>query len=447
MKNILIFGAGRSATSLIEYLISNAETYDWQVLVADASLDLVMSKIGTHPRAKGVQFLADDTQNRRALVQTADVVVSMLPVALHNLVVQDCIEFKKSFFNASYISNELRAAEKHILEHNLLFLCEMGLDPGIDHMSAMKIIDELKAQNAQIHSFKSYTGGLVAPAYDDNPWGYKFSWNPRNVVVAGQSTAKYLYQNQFKYVPYQRLFAEAEPVTVQGKGVFEIYPNRDSLSYQKAYRLEHVPTLIRATLRQRGFSAAWNVLVQLGLTDDSYQMENLNALTYRQFFESFLSPNDTVRGLTVINQLSHKFKHQWTADVQHKMEYLNLWSDEKLPFTKASPAQVLQHRLENLWKLLPHETDMVIMQHEFEYSVGRQSYRLVSTLVQEGKDSTHTAMSNLVGLPLAIAIKCFLTGEIQLKGLHLPTLPEIYVPVLAELDKLGVQFKDTFIPL
>jgi saccharopine dehydrogenase-like NADP-dependent oxidoreductase len=443
MKNILIFGAGRSATSLIEYLIQHAETYNWQVWVADASYELVMSKIGNHPRAKGIHFLADDTQKRREYVQNADVVVSMLPVSLHNLVVQDCIEFKKSFFNASYISNELRSAENQILADNLLFLGEMGLDPGIDHMSAMKIIDKLHAQNAQITSFKSYTGGLVAPAHDTNPWGYKFSWNPRNVVVAGQNTAKYLYQNKFKYVPYQRLFAEAESVTIQDKGLFEIYPNRDSLSYQKAYKLEQVPTLLRATLRQKGFSAAWNVLVQLGLTDDTYQLDNLSNTTYKEFFTSFLSPEDALHGEEILEQVHHKFQLHWHPQTMEKLTYLNLWSDELIGLSKASPAQVLQHRLEQLWKLEPHETDMVIMQHEFEYVKDNQPYRLTSTLVQEGKDATHTAMSNLVGLPLAIAIKCFLIGEIQLTGLHLPILPEIYNPVLAELDKLGVRFKET----
>lgn len=441
MQNILIFGAGRSATSLIKYLIEQAQKQGWHVTVADMSLDLAVSKIGDSSHATAIQFDAQDESLRQSLIARAAVVVSMLPANLHWLIAQDCLNLGKSLFNASYVAPELRPLDKHLREKNLLFLCELGLDPGIDHMSAMQIIHELQAKNAKIEAFRSYTGGLVAPEDDNNPWHYKFSWNPRNVVLAGQSTAKYLHCNQYHYVPYQRLFAEAETVEILGMGHYEIYPNRDSLSYRHAYSLDDVPTILRATIRAKGFSRAWNVFVQLGMTDDSYPLEGSAKMTYRQYFEAFLPPALYVaHSKNIDSTLAEMFHLPANDPIFSQLKSLDIYSDRPVKLANATPAQILQQLLEEKWQLMPNEKDMIIMQHEFVYMLDNQRFKLFSTLVQKGENAIDTAMSSLVGLPLAIGVCQYLLGNIRATGLHIPNTADIYAPIMAELATLGVHF-------
>jgi saccharopine dehydrogenase-like NADP-dependent oxidoreductase len=449
MQNILIFGAGRSASSLISYLIEQAPKHGWHITVADMSLDLAVSKIGNADCATAIQFLATDAALRESLISRAVAVVSMLPASLHLLIAQDCLRLGKSLFNASYVSKELIAMDAEVRQKGLTFLCELGLDPGIDHMSAMQIIHELEAQNAQIESFRSYTGGLVAPESDNNPWHYKFSWNPRNVVVAGQSTAKYLQNNLYKYVPYQRLFAEAETVEIQGMGEYEIYPNRDSLSYREAYGLENIPTLLRATIRHKGFSRAWNVFVQLGLTDDSYTLSHSDQLTYRQYFEAFLPPLTlTACQNNIPATLAHLFHLSADDAVLEQLAWLEIYSDTRqVKLANATPAQVLQQLLEEKWLLLPNDKDMIIMQHEFVYSIDNQRFKRLSTLVQKGENAIDTAMSHLVGLPLAIAVKHYMLGNIRNIGVNIPTFADIYEPIMKDLAEQGVCFSEQISPL
>lgn len=444
MQNIVIFGAGRSATSLIKYLLREAQGRDWHVTVADMSLDLAVAKIGDSAHATAVQCSADDTPLRRSLIERAAAVVSMLPVSLHQLVADDCLSLGKSLFNASYISDHLRSIDAQVQAKGLLFLCELGLDPGIDHMSAMQIIHELREQGAKIEAFRSYTGGLVAPESDDNPWHYKFSWNPRNVVVAGQSTAKYLHAGQMRYVPYPRLFAEAETVHILGMGDYEIYPNRDSLGYRSAYLLDDVPTLLRATIRHKGFSRAWYILAQLGLTDDAYALPHSATLSYREFFASFLPPHllqankDDIRAT-----LAQLFRLPSDDAALAQIEWLEIYSDQRrVTLKNATPAQILQALLEEKWLLRPEEKDMVIMQHEFTYVLQGKRYRRLSTLVQYGDNATDTAMSNLVGLPLAIGVKQYLLGNLQASGVRMPNTPDLYTPIMAELASIGVRFEE-----
>lgn len=444
MQNILILGAGRSATSLIHYLIEQAAVHNWHVTVADMSLALATSKIAGKPNATAIQFVADDEKMRETLISQATVVISMLPMYLHSLVAKDCLRLGKSLFNASYVAKEFYEMEAELKEKGLVFLCELGLDPGIDHMSAMHIIDELKAQKAEIESFGSYTGGLVAPKDDNNPWHYKFSWNPRNVVVAGQNTAKYLQNGKFKYVPYQRLFAEAQPIQVPGMGEYEIYPNRDSLAYTKIYGLEAVPTLLRATIRCKGYSRAWNVFVQLGLTDDTYVIPNSEHLTYKQYFESFLAPHIyEANNFNIEATIKALFKLEDNDEIFNQLSWLEVYSDKrKVGKKEATPAQILLQLLEEKWELLPEEKDLVIMQHEFVYKLNGKRYKRTSTLVQEGQNAVDTAMASLVGLPLAIAVKHYLLGNIKVTGVHIPTTPNIYAPILKDLEGLGVTFNE-----
>ncbi len=444
MQNIVIFGAGKSATSLIQYLLREAGERGWHVTVADISLDLAASKIGNSAHATAVQCSADDAPLRRSLIERAAVVVSMLPVSLHSLVADDCLELGKSLFNASYISEHLRTIDAEVQKKGLLFLCELGLDPGIDHMSAMQIIHELREKGAKIEAFRSYTGGLVAAESDTNPWHYKFSWNPRNVVVAGQSTAKYLHEGQLRYVPYPRLFAEAERVEILGMGEYEIYPNRDSLGYRSAYLLDGVPTLLRATIRHKGFSQGWYLLAQLGLTDDTYTLPDSSAMSYREFFSAFLPPHTLKeQGGDIRKTLAALFSLSPDAEVLDKIEWLEVYSAERrVGLKNATPAQILQALLEEKWLLEDTDKDMVIMQHEFVYMLDNQRYKRLSTLVQYGENSVNTAMARLVGLPLAIGVKQYLLGNLRASGVRLPNTPDIYAPIMSELASIGVRFEE-----
>ncbi len=438
--SILIIGAGMSAARLIKYLEGHAPEFNWSLTVADKNVSVIKKKVGNE--TKVVRFDIFDDKKREKLVSSADVVVSLLPARFHIHVARTCLKFGKSLFTASYESDEMRELAPEIEKKGLLFLNEIGLDPGIDHMSAMHIIDRIKEAGHKLLDFESFTGGLIAPESDDNPWHYKFTWNPRNVVVAGQGgPAKFIQEGKYKYIPYNRLFRRTELIEIEGYGRFEGYANRDSLKYIRQYHLEGVPTVYRGTLRRPGFCRAWNVFVQLGMTDDSYFMEDTENMTYREFVNSFLyyHPSDSVR-----TKLFHYMHIDQDSDIIEKLECLNLFSDRKLGLKKATPAQALQHILSKKWKLKPEDRDMIVMWHKFIYrEKGKRSRKeLTSSLVVEGENQTETAMSRTVGLPLAIAVKLYLTGKLKVTGLHIPNFKEIYVPVLNELKEYGIEFKE-----
>lgn len=449
MKNVLIIGAGRSATSLIQYLLNQAEVYDWHITVTDMSLPLAQEKVKGHPRGTAMLFDATNATEREAFLQKADMVISMLPANMHVPVAKDCLRLGKNLATASYVSPELNAMHEEIAKKGLIFINEIGLDPGIDHMSTMQMINDIRSKGGKIQSFYSYTGGLVAPESDNNPWHYKFSWNPRNVIVAGQGVAQYSYENRYRHVPYSRLFADAELIYIPKMGWYDGYPNRDSLKYKEAYGLNDTPTILRGTLRHKGFCKAWNILVQLGLTDDSYKIENLNKLTYSQWLRTYLSPifekqnNSSIRA-----KVASMLQLHIADEALDKVEWLGLFSDEKIPLETATPAQVLQELLERKWKLEPHDKDMIIMQHEVEYELGKQKKRHISTLVYLGKNSVDTAMAELVGLPLAIGVKHILLGNIQSKGVVIPITADIYEPIMKELEAdFGVRFDEMEVDL
>lgn len=444
MKNVLIIGAGRSATSLIQYLLEKADIYDWHITVTDMSLSLAQEKVKGHPRGTAMLFDATNPTEREAVLQKADMVISMLPANMHVPVAKDCLRLGKNLATASYVSPELNEMHEEIQKKGLIFINEIGLDPGIDHMSTMQMINDIKSKGGNIQSFYSYTGGLVAPESDNNPWHYKFSWNPRNVVVAGQSVAQYSYENRNRYVPYSRLFANSELVYIPKMGWYDGYPNRDSLKYKEAYGLNDTPTILRGTLRHKGFCKAWNILVQLGLTDDSYKIENVNELTYAQWLRTYLPPNlEKQNNSSIRVQIASMLQLHLSDEALDKVEWLGLFSNENIPLQSATPAQILQELLERKWKLEPQDKDMIIMQHEMEYEIGKQKKRRISTLVYIGKNSVDTAMSELVGLPLAIGVKHILLGNIKSKGVVIPITEDIYKPIMAELEAdFGVKFDE-----
>ncbi|MBI1288992.1 MAG: saccharopine dehydrogenase [Flavobacteriales bacterium] len=439
-KNILVIGAGRSATTLIDYFLQHAEALDWRITVGDISEELAQKKIGSHPRGKALKFDVFSAEQRREEVSKADVVVSMLPASMHIEVAKDCLELGKHLTTASYISKEMKALNMEVEAKNLLFLNEIGLDPGIDHLSAMKLLDEIRADGGKVEHFESFTGGLVAPESDDNPWHYKFTWNPRNVVLASQGGAvKFIHNGKYKYIPYHRVFRRTEYIDIEGHGEFEGYANRDSLSYREVYGLHDVKTLYRGTLRRPGFSRSWNAFVQLGMTDDSYVMEGSESMTHRDFVNSFLpfSLTDSVELKVRAGLLLEQDDR-----LMEKLRWLGLFDNTPVGLKDATPAQILQHILEKKWAMKPNDRDMIVMWHKIGFVKDGQKFVTESSMVVKGDDQHHTAMAKTVGLPLAIATRMILEGTIRERGVSLPISKDIYEPVLDELANNGIQFEE-----
>lgn len=440
MRTILVIGAGRSSSSLIKYLLEHAEENQWQVIVADRDEGLAKRRVAGHSRGKAESFDASVVEKRQALVQASDLVISMLPASLHIELAKDALLFGKHLITPSYVSKEMRLLDAEAKSRGLLFLNEMGVDPGIDHMSAMKILNDLKGQGAKITRFESFTGGLVAPESDTNPWHYKFTWNPRNVVMAGQGgTAQYLQNGRLKYIPIHKIFHRYKVIEVPGFGSFQGYANRDSLSYRQVYGIEDVPTIYRGTLRGEGFCEAWSVFVQLGITTEDFEV-SCQDMTYRDFLNAFLMYDEV---LPVEEKLKNYLK--LSDEVMAKLTWLGIFETRKIGLERATPAAILQKLLEEKWTLEVDDKDMIVMWHRFDYLLDGVEHEIHSSMVFIGRDQTYTAMSDTVGLPVAIAAKMILDNKIAEVGVHLPILPGIYEPILEELKVHGIDFKETFI--
>lgn len=442
MVKILIIGAGRSTVSLIDYLLKNSAANDWKITIADMDIKLAEEKVAGNPNGKAISFDIKNEEKRRLAIIEHDLIISMLPAFMHGDVARDCVEFGKHMATASYVSADMKALDAEAKKKNIILLNECGLDPGIDHASAMKVIDEIKQQGGEILSFKSYCGGLVAPESNDNPWGYKFSWNPRNVILAGQGTAQYLQDGELKFIPYNRLYTQNDVIEMDGYGKFDAYANRDSISYIDVYGLQSIKTMVRGTLRQHGYCRAWNVFIKLGLTDDTSLITHTDKLTYTSLVASFLPP---AKG-TLKERLKAFMGSGWDNEIEKQMDYLELFSDKKIILPQGTPAQLLQALLEEKWKLKPNDKDMIVMQHQFEYNLpGKSHQKLNSSLVVIGKDEYHTGMALTVGLPLAITVKNFLTKKFNLSGVQIPTKKEIYLPLLNELEENQIIFSEKII--
>ena len=503
MKNILLFGAGKSATVLIDYLLSNAEKEEWQVTVVDADINLAQSKIGISPFGKAVSFEINDESDRTKFISEAGIVISLLPPTLHTVVANTCIEKNKNLLTASYIDDEIRNQKSEIENKNLLFLCEMGLDPGIDHMSAMNIFDKVRAGGGKIISFRSHCGGLVAPESDDNPWHYKVSWNPRNILLAGKSGAHYRENGEEKRLKYEEVFTAERIVDIPDIGFLCWYPNRDSLSYAPLYGLENTKTFVRTTLRHPDFMYGWKNVIDLKLTDETPQYETTGK-ALMDFFKEHMDKNgfsdwlqkklserfdqtkdllqklmelveaekeaeasggDVDKDFLVVgkdgdlqNMDLDKIKNDAAEIVANKMHEANLtlkqlfflgMDDDETIINKGfcSAADVMQLALEKKLALQADDKDMIVMLHEIQYTVGSQRSAVTSSLVVKGENNLRTAMAKTVGLPLGIAAKLILNGTIDLRGLHIPTKKEIYEPVLKELEERGIKFKEEIKPL
>jgi saccharopine dehydrogenase (NADP+, L-glutamate forming) len=442
MSQLLILGSGKSAIYLIEYLLKWTFDNNWKIKIADFNTQHIVNLLEKNPNLSLVNVDLSNDEFRANLIEESFIVVSMLPAFMHPLVAKQCLNKNVHLATASYESEFLRSHAEEIKEKSLFFINECGLDPGIDHMSAMRVIHHLQNIGAKITGFHSYCGGLIAEESIDGPWAYKFSWNPRNVILAGQGTARFLENGKLKFVPYQRVFAKPKSISMTDGSVYDGYPNRDSLEYKSIYGLHEVDTLIRGTLRHAGFCKAWNFLVQLGITDDTFQFPITGELTYCSFIEAFLPE--------VSGDLKSDFKNLLGEDYSdadfEKLVWTGLLSNEKVKIKSGSPAQIVQALLEDKWKLQQDDKDLIVMQHLFEYQLNDKNYKLTSSLSLTGENQTKTAMAKTVGLPLAIAVKLFLEGKIKEKGLILPISSSIYIPILDELESIhGIQFiEETF---
>ncbi len=441
MRNILIIGAGRSATCLIRYLLKKSKSENLFVTIGDISLESAQKYIKGHPNTKGISLDVTNKEQREEVVKNCDLVISMLPARFHIEVAKDCIKFGKNLVTASYINEEMQALDTDAKEKGLVFMNEIGVDPGIDHMSAMQVINRIKDDGGKLLMFESFTGGLVAPESDDNLWNYKFTWNPRNVVLAGQGgAAEFIQEGKYKYIPYHRLFRRTEFIKIDGYGKFEVYANRNSLKYRSVYGLEDILTLYRGTIRRVGFSKAWNIFMQLGMTDDSYIIPDSENLSYREFVNLFLpySPSDSVE-----LKLRHNLKIDQDDLMWEKLEELDIFNPKKIIGIKdASPAKALQKILMDKWTLKEDDKDMIVMYHKFGYELDEKKYRIDSNMVILGEDQIHTAMSKTVGLPIAIASLKILNKEITTPGVQRPLTKEVYEPILKELKTYGVYFTE-----
>jgi saccharopine dehydrogenase-like NADP-dependent oxidoreductase len=498
MKKILLFGAGKSATVLIDYLLSHARQENWKLTVADADLQLARDKLNDTSYGTAVSFDIRDNEQRESYVSDSDIIISLLPPSLHHIVARDCLKFSKHLLTASYISDELRQMKDEIKNRNLFFLCEMGLDPGIDHMSGMKLINDIRNKGGKIVSFKSHCGGLVAPENDDNPWHYKISWNPKSIVLAGKAGARFRENGEEKELKYEELFDPERMVQVVDAGFFSWYPNRDSLSYITDYGLEDIPTLIRTTLRHPDFIYGWKNVIDLKLTNETPQYETDNKTlsqvlkehmdkngfgewVQQKLEERFSKTKNMLENLRKLMEFEDEAKEEgaklpdsfMAADEKGNIEeieldnvknraadflahnmyeanltlkqlfYLGL-DDQETKVNKGlcSPADLLQFAMEKKLALQPDDKDMIVMLHEVGFEIGSQNSAVRSALVVKGENRLHTAMAKTVGLPLGIASRLILNGEINLAGLHIPTSKEIYEPVLKELEEYGIRFNE-----
>ncbi len=439
MKKVLVLGAGRSSRYLVDYLLDNSLADHYQVVLTDREKELAAYRVQDHTNGNAIVLDISNEKERDALIQESDLVISMLPVNFHLEVAKACLKYRKNMVTASYVSPEINKLDEEVKRSGLIFLKECGLDPGIDHMSAMSVIDKIRDLGGNLRSFETFTGGLLVPSPDENPWQYKFTWNPRNVVLSGQGGVKFLQEGTFKYIPYHRIFRRTEMVHIPGHGYFEGYANRDSLKYLKLYNLEGIKTMYRGTFRRPGFCRAWDIFVQIGATDDSYTMENVKEMTHKQFINSFLSynPYDSVE-----LKLAHYLNLDFDSLEMYKLRWLHLFDEEPVGLEQGTPAQILEHILKKRWTLEENDRDLIVMWHKFEYFDDQQLKVINSYLISEGENNSKTAMARTVGLPVGIAARLILNGKIGLKGVQIPTRKEIYWPILEELKTLGIEIQE-----
>ena len=443
MKNVLICGAGMSATDLISYMLEHADQYDWFVTVGDIDVETAEAKIEDHPRGKAVYFDCYDSEIMEHHIKDADIVISLLPPGMHAAAAKIALIHGAHVVTASYASQEMIDMHEAARAKGLIFLNELGADPGIDHMSGMRSLDVIRAKGGEPTSFESYCGSLMAPESNDNPWGYKFTWSPMNVILAGSTGACYYEDSLLRCVPYHRLFQNPKRIEVPGFRVFEAYENRDSVTFRNKYGVDDIPTFIRATLRYPGFCEAWNLLIQLGLTADNYPIEGSEEMTYRQWVSSYLPKPE----FELEEALAEHLGVEKGGPLHQKLLWTGMLSDRRISRVNGTPAEILLDLLLDKLKFKQEDIDMLVFFERIQYRLEGEDYEHVSHLVTRGLDQKHTAISRTVGLPAAIGAKLILNGEIKSRGVLYPWTREVYEPVMNELEEFGIAYKSTDLKL
>ncbi len=435
MKKVLVLGAGLVAGPLVRYLLNVDE---FTVTVASRTVDKANALIGNADNGVALSLNVKDEDALDALVAQHDLSISLLPYVYHPVVARLCVKHKKQMVTTSYVKPEMQALDAEAKAAGVILLNEIGVDPGIDHMSAMEVIHKIADRGGKLVSFTSNTGGLPAPEANDNPFGYKFSWAPRGVVLAGKNPAKYLKDGQVVDVPGPELFSHHWACPIVGFGELEVYPNRDSMPYIQTYGIPTVTSMFRGTLRYPGWCDTLKKIVDLGLLDE-VERDDITGLSYPQLLARLIQSNGVNLKADVANFLGIAMD----SDPMVRMAWLGLFSDELIPAADNTYLDVLASRMLKKMGYAPGERDMLVMQHEFVAEYSNRTEKTTATMIDYGIPGGDSSMSRLVGLPAAIAARMVLQGEINVTGVHVPMIPEIYQPVLAELATMGISFHET----
>jgi len=437
MKRILILGAGLVSRPIVHYLTNLDDT---QVTVATRTVAKADALVAgrSRGRAMALDVVRDEAGLEKQIIES-DIAVSLLPATEHFRVARLCLKHGKMMATTSYISPEMKALDADVRSAGLTFINECGVDPGLDHMSAMRVIHEVAARGGTVESFRSYCGGLPAPEANTNPLGYKFSWAPRGVLTAATNPARYRQDGKIVELPGDELFRKPEIVDIPGAGTFEGYPNRDSLPYATMYGLESAATMFRGTLRNPGHCETWYQWVHLGLFSQEIRPE-LSGMTYRDFMCDIAGDEDPRRGL------ARKTRLPENAPFIEKLAWLGMFETDPVPLDEGGNIDVMAARMKEKCQFAPGERDMLVMQHEFVIDTAGQKERRISSLVDYGIPGGDSSMARTVSLPVAIATRMIVDGIINERGVIAPILPAIYTPILEELERLGIAFKEQVVP-
>lgn len=435
MKKVLVLGAGLVSKPGVTYLLKQNDIF---VTVASRTVSKAENLVKGFSNGKAIQLNVQDEENLAELIKNNDIIVSLLPWVNHQKVANLCITHEKHMATTSYVSEGMKELHDEAVKRNLLFLNEIGVDPGIDHMSAMKIIDDVYSEGGKILHFYSYCGGLPAPEDNDNPFGYKFSWSPKGVVLASRNSAKFLENGKLVEIEGKDLFLNYRPEEIEGLGKFEVYPNRDSIPYKELYKLKDALTVMRGTYRNIGWCDTLKKIVDLGLIDEN-PVEGLKGITFRKMMADLIKEKD---GADVVNKVAETLGLEPDSDILKRLEWLGLFSEEHVPEFD-NRLDILSYLLEKKLVFKDGEKDMIILQHKFTVENADKSKDLItSTLIDYGEALKESSMARTVSLPLAIGVRFMAEGKFNLTGVHIPITKQIYEPVLKELETLNIKMDE-----